>query len=51
MGADFGEKEDKDANANLMLEYAEIMEQKRKEQKEKEKMEKKTNMKVIKKAN
>ncbi len=46
-----GEKEDKDANANLMLEYAEIMEQKRKEQKEKEKQSGKAKMKVIKKAN
>jgi len=46
-----GQKEDKDANANLMLEYAEIMEQKRKELKAKEKTEKRAKMEVIKKVN
>lgn len=47
-----GEKENKDDNADLMREYAEIMEKKRKEQKEKEKKEKKAQMKVVnKKAN
>ena len=42
-----GKSKDKDENAKLMLEYAEIVEQKRKEQKKKEKQNRKAKMKVV----
>ncbi len=46
-----GKKKDKDENANLFLKFAEIVEEQRAEKKDEEKRNRKSKMKVIKKAN